>query len=116
MWSTYGSVASQKESGVHWSAQKHGDRTEEKKLLLQCLLSDLICSFLQEVLAAINTTELIVEIRPEKNSGSTGFEPMTSAIPVQALPIKPTRSWSLCRVQTNHSYENACKSMQETSN
>ena len=31
----------------------------------------------------MNTTELVVEIRPEKNSGRTGFEPMTSAIPVQ---------------------------------
>ena len=31
MWSTYGSVASLKESGEHRSAQKHGDRTEEKK-------------------------------------------------------------------------------------
>ena len=56
-----------------------------KKELLQCLLSDLI-----------NTTELIVEIRPEKISRSTGFEPMTSAIPVQALPIGPLQLEVTC--------------------
>ena len=28
----------------------------------------------------MNTTELVVEIRPEKNSGRTGFESMTFAI------------------------------------
>ena len=32
----------------------------------------------------MNTTELVVEIRPEKNFQTrTGFELMTSAIPVQ---------------------------------
>ena len=31
----------------------------------------------------MNTIELVVEIRPEKKSGPYGFEPMTSAIPVQ---------------------------------
>ena len=36
-------------------------------------------------LAAKNTTEQVVEIRPEKNffQARTGFKPMTSAIPVQ---------------------------------
>ena len=33
--------------------------------------------------AAVNTTELVVEIRPEKKiQGRTGFEPMTSAEPM----------------------------------
>ena len=32
----------------------------------------------------MNTTELVVEMRPEKKiQARTGFEPMTSAIPVQ---------------------------------
>ena len=31
----------------------------------------------------MNTTELVVEIRPEKNLGRTGFESMTFATPVQ---------------------------------
>ena len=35
------------------------------------------------ILAVMNTTELIVEIRPEKSSGPTGCEPMTSVILVQ---------------------------------
>ena len=38
---------------------------------------------IKEILAAINTTKLVVEIRPEKIKVRTGFEPMTSAIPVQ---------------------------------
>ena len=32
---------------------------------------------------AINTNELVVEIRPEKKKARTEFEPMTSVIPVQ---------------------------------
>ena len=37
-----------------------------------------------EILAAMNTTELVIEIRPEKKfSGRMGFEPMTSVIRVQ---------------------------------
>ena len=31
----------------------------------------------------MNTTELVVEIRPEKIQAHTGFEPTTSVIPVQ---------------------------------
>ena len=31
----------------------------------------------------MNTIELVVEIRPEKNQARTDLEPMTSAIPVQ---------------------------------
>ena len=31
----------------------------------------------------MNTTELVLEITPEKIQVRTGFEPMTSAIPVQ---------------------------------
>ena len=34
------------------------------------------------ILATMNTTELVVGIRPEKIQARTGFEPMTSAIPV----------------------------------
>ena len=31
----------------------------------------------------MNTTELVLEIRPEKIQARTGFEAMTSTIPVQ---------------------------------
>ena len=44
----------------------------------------------------MNTTEQVVEIRPEKIQAPTGFEPMTSAIPVQHSTNwanKPTGSW-----------------------
>ena len=37
---------------------------------------------IREILAAMNTAELVVEIGPKKISGP-GFEPMTSEIPVQ---------------------------------
>ena len=52
----------------------------------------------------MSTTELVVEIRPEKIRACTGFEPMTSAIPVQRSTNwanKPTGSWSLCWIQIN---------------
>ena len=57
-----------------------------------------MCTALEETnieatLAVVNTTGLIVEIRPEKIQARTGFEPMTSAIPVQRSN-KPTVSWS----------------------
>ena len=45
----------------------------------------------------MNTTELVVELRPEKNSGP--YEPMTSAILVQRSTNwanMPIGSWSLC--------------------
>ena len=35
------------------------------------------------ILAVMNTTELIVKMRPEKIQARTGFKPITSAIPVQ---------------------------------
>ena len=39
---------------------------------------------IKEILAAMNTTELVVEIRPGKKiQARTGFEFVTSAIPVQ---------------------------------
>ena len=42
-----------------------------------------LCTAVEET-KIMNTTELVVEIRPEKNFQTrTGFEPMTSAIPVQ---------------------------------
>ena len=50
------------------------------------------------------TTKLVVEIRPEKNQARTGFQPMTSVIPVQRSTnwaYKPTGSWSLCWIQIN---------------
>ena len=37
---------------------------------------------IEATLAVMNTTGLIVEIRPEKIQARTGFQPMTSAIPV----------------------------------
>ena len=57
---------------------------------------------IQEILADINNTELVVEIRPEKFG--SGFELITSAIPVQCSTNwanKPTGSWSLCWVKIN---------------
>ena len=39
---------------------------------------------MQAILTAMNTTELVVEMRPEKKiQARTGFEPMTSAILLQ---------------------------------
>ena len=39
---------------------------------------------IEAILAVMNTTELVVEIRPEKKiQARMGFEPMTSAIPSQ---------------------------------
>ena len=35
------------------------------------------------ILAAMNTTKLVAEMRPEKIQARTGFEPISSAIPVQ---------------------------------
>ena len=48
----------------------------------------------------MNTTELVVEIRPEKIQARTEFEPMTSAIPMQRFSIaevmgsNPVRAWT----------------------
>ena len=54
----------------------------------------------------MNTTELVIEIRPEKKfSGRIEFEPMTSVIRVQRSTNwanKPTGSWSLYWIQINH--------------
>ena len=51
------------------------------------------------MLAAKNTTELVVENRTwKKNQARTGFEPTTSAIPVQRSTNwanKPIESWVL---------------------
>ena len=59
-------------------------------LILICsnfyLISNNTNTKIEVILAAMNTTEVVVEIRPEKIPASMGFEPMTSAIPVQ-------RSW-----------------------
>ena len=38
---------------------------------------------IETILAAMNTAALVVEIRPEKIQARTGFEPMTSATPMQ---------------------------------
>ena len=43
------------------------------------VLQDTVVLNIEAFLAVMNTTELVVKIRPEK----TAFEPMTSAIPVQ---------------------------------
>ena len=37
----------------------------------------------ESILAVMNTTELIIEIRPKKNQARTGFELMTSTIPLR---------------------------------
>ena len=53
----------------------------------------------------MNTTELVVEVRPEKNQARTGLEPMTFAIPMQRSTNwanKPTGNWSSFWVQINH--------------
>ena len=41
---------------------------------------------MEAILVVMNTTQLVVKIRPEKKKirASTGFERMTSAIPVQS--------------------------------
>ena len=38
---------------------------------------------MKAIYAVMNTSGAIVKIRPEKIQACTGFEPMTSAIPVQ---------------------------------
>ena len=38
---------------------------------------------MKAIFAVMNTTSAVVKIRPEKIQACTGFEPMTSAIPVQ---------------------------------
>ena len=57
------------------------------------------------MLAAKNTTELVVENRTwKKNQARTGFEPTTSAIPVQRSTNwanKPIESWLMCWIQIN---------------
>ena len=35
----------------------------------------ILCTYIEAILAVMNTTELIVEIRPEKNQARTGSEP-----------------------------------------
>ena len=41
-------------------------------------------TYIEAILAVMNITELVVEIRPEKKiQARMGFEPMTSAIPSQ---------------------------------
>ena len=37
----------------------------------------------ESILAVMNTTELIIEIRPKKNQARTRFELMTSTIPLR---------------------------------
>ena len=54
-------------------------------------------TWMKVILAVICTTQAVVKIRPEKIQACTGFEPMTSAIPVQRSTNwanKPTGSWS----------------------
>ena len=42
---------------------------------------------MKTVCAEMNTTKAVVKIRPEKIQGCMGFEPMTSAIPVQCSTL-----------------------------
>ena len=81
----------------HWGAycqvgQNHSDQTIESELDIEAIL------------AVMNTTELVIEIRPKKIQAHTGFEPMTSVIPVQHSTNranKPTGNWSLFWIQIN---------------
>ena len=63
------------------------------------------------IFAIANTAWAVVKMRPEKKvQVSTGFEPMTSAIPAHCSTNwanKPTGSWSLCWYQIN-SYFHYC--------
>ena len=53
--------------------------------MIESTFSDKIVQHLNigVILAAMNTTELVVKIRPEKIQAHTEFEPMTSVILVQ---------------------------------
>ena len=56
------------------------------------------------IFAVMNATWAVVKIRPEKIQDRAGFEPMTSAIPMQFSTNwanKPTRSWLLCWFHKN---------------
>ena len=58
---------------------------------------------MEALLVVLNTTELIVEVRPEKIQARTGLEPITSTILVQRSTNwanKPSLSWSLCWIQS----------------
>ena len=58
---------------------------------------------MKAIFAVMNTTSAVVKIRPEKKiQACMGFEPMTSAIPVQRSinwANKPTGRWLTCWVQ-----------------
>ena len=55
---------------------------------------------IEGILAAINTIELIVEIRSEKNSAQ-----LTSAIPVSALPTELTSQLGVVYYVGSHNFK-----------
>ena len=68
------------------------------------LINKILSLNIEAILAVMNTTELVVEKRPDEIQARTGFKPMTSAIPLQRSTNwanKPTGSWSLCWFQIN---------------
>ena len=59
---------------------------------------------MKAIFAVMNNTWAVVKIRLQKTQACTGFEPMTSAVPVQRSTNwadKPTGSWLLCWFQIN---------------
>ena len=59
---------------------------------------------MKAIFAVMNTTEAVVKEGLKKIQVGTGFEPMTSAIPVQCSTNwanKPTGSWLLCWFRIN---------------
>ena len=54
------------------------------------------------IIAVMHTTQTVVKLSLKKIQAWTGFEPMTSAIPVQCSTnwtTKPTDSWPLCNIE-----------------
>ena len=47
------------------------------------LINKILSLNIEAILAVMNTTELVVEMRPDEIQARTGFKPMTSAIPLQ---------------------------------
>ena len=47
------------------------------------LINKILSLNIEAILAVMNTTELVVEMRPDGIQARTGFKPMTSAIPLQ---------------------------------
>ena len=61
------------------------------------LLKDNIkCLDRKKIITVIDTTFLVVKRKPEKNQACTGFEPVTSAIPVRrSNQLSQQANWEL---------------------